>query len=132
MDSRAKIYVAGDRGLVGSAICRRLRADGYENLIRRTRDELDLRDGAAVRAFFAVEKPEYVFLAAATVGGILANDSRPAEFIYDNLAIGTNVIDAAWGAGVRKLEFLGSSCIYPRCAPQPIREDALLTGPLEP
>src|SRR5579885_996691 len=132
MDRLSKIYVAGHRGLVGSAICRRLRAEGYENLILRTREELDLRDGAAVWTFFAAEKPEYVFVAAARVGGIFANDSRPAEFIYDNLAIEINVIDSAWRAGVKKLEFLGSSCIYPRLAAQPMREDALLTGPLEP
>ncbi len=132
MDRLSKIYVAGHRGLVGSAICRRLRAEGYENLILRTREELDLRDGAAVWTFFAAEKPEYVFVAADRVGGIFANDSRPAEFIYDNLAIEINVIDSAWRAGVKKLEFLGSSCIYPRLAAQPMREDALLTGPLEP
>ena len=132
MDARSKIYVAGHRGLAGSAICRRLHGLGYENLILRTRAELDLRDAHAVRAFFAAEQPEYVFLAAARVGGILANDSRPAEFIYDNLAIEINVIDAASRAGVKKLEFLGSSCIYPKHAPQPMQEDALLTGPLEP
>ena len=130
LDSR--IYVAGHRGLVGSAICRRLREAGYRILITRTRDELDLREAAAVREFFAAEKPEYVFLAAARVGGILANSTRPAEFIYDNLAIETNVIHAAHAAGVRKLQFLGSSCIYPKLAPQPIREESLLTGPLEP
>ncbi|HWZ32098.1 MAG TPA: GDP-L-fucose synthase [Bryobacteraceae bacterium] len=128
----ARIYVAGHRGLVGSAICRRLRTLGHESLIERTRDQLDLKDSAAVREFFAAEKPEYVFLAAARVGGILANDSRPAEFIYDNLAIEINVIDAAWRAGVTKLQFLGSSCIYPKLAPQPMQEEYLLTGPLEP
>jgi len=128
----SRIYIAGHRGLVGSAICRRLREAGYRTLLVRTRDELDLRDSAAVREFFAAEKPEYVFLAAARVGGILANSTRPAEFIYDNLAIQMNVIHAAHGAGVKKLQFLGSSCIYPKLAPQPIREESLLTGPLEP
>ena len=128
----SRIFVAGHRGLVGSALCRRLRDAGFSDLVLRTRAELDLRDGAAVRAFFAAEKPEYVFLAAARVGGILANSTRPAEFIYDNLAIEVNVIDAACHAGVKKLEFLGSSCIYPKFAGQPIRESALLTGPLEP
>jgi GDP-L-fucose synthase len=132
MRVNARIYVAGHRGLVGSAICRRLRTLGHESLIERTRDQLDLKDSAAVREFFAAEKPEYVFLAAARVGGILANDSRPAEFIYDNLAIEINVIDAAWRAGVTKLQFLGSSCIYPKLAPQPMQEEYLLTGPLEP
>ncbi len=128
----SKIYVAGHRGLVGSAICRRLRQSGYENIIVRTRDQVDLRDAHAVRAFFEAERPEYIFFAAAKVGGIVANDSRPAEFIYDNLAIAINAIDAAYRAGVKKLQFLGSSCVYPRMAPQPITEDALLTGPLEP
>jgi GDP-L-fucose synthase len=132
MHSDSRIYVAGHAGLVGSAICRRLRAAGYSGLILRTREEVDLRDAAAVREFFAAEKPEYVFLAAARVGGILANSTRPAEFIYDNLAIEINVIDAAYRAGVKKLQFLGSSCIYPKFAAQPISEDALLTGPLEP
>jgi GDP-L-fucose synthase len=117
---------------VGSAITRRLQADGFGNLVVRTQAELDLTDRAAVDRFFDAERPEYVFLAAALVGGIYANDSRPAEFIYANLAIQTNVIDAAHRFGVRKLEFLGSSCIYPRDAPQPIREVYLLTGPLEP
>ncbi len=128
----SKIYVAGHRGLVGSAICRRLRQSGYENIIVRTRDQVDLRDAHAVRAFFEAERPEYIFFAGAKVGGIVANDSRPAEFIYDNLAIAINAIDAAYRAGVKKLQFLGSSCVYPRMAPQPITEDALLTGPLEP
>jgi GDP-L-fucose synthase len=128
----SRIYVAGHRGLVGSAICRRLRDAAYRTLLLRTSDELDLRDAAAVREFFAAEKPEYVFLAAARVGGILANSTRPAEFVYDNLAIEMNVIHAAQAAGVRKLQFLGSSCIYPKLAPQPIREESLLTGPLEP
>ena len=117
---------------MGSAITRRLQADGFGNLVVRTQAELDLTDRAAVDRFFDAERPEYVFLAAALVGGIYANDSRPAEFIYANLAIQTNVIDAAHRFGVRKLEFLGSSCIYPRDAPQPIREVYLLTGPLEP
>jgi GDP-L-fucose synthase len=128
----SRIYVAGHRGLVGSAICRRLREAGYRTLLVRTRGELDLRDSAAVREFFAAEKPEYVFLAAARVGGILANSTRPAEFIYDNLAIEINVIHAAHAAGVKKFQFLGSSCIYPKLAPQPIREESLLTGSLEP
>jgi len=132
MHTQDRIYVAGHRGLAGSAICRKLVKSGYENLIVRTHQQLDLRDAAAVREFFETEKPDYVFLAAATVGGILANDSRPAEFIYDNLAIQINVIDAAWRAGVKKLQFLGSSCIYPKLAPQPIKEEYLLTGPLEP
>ena len=117
---------------MGSAITRRLQADGFGNPVVRTQAELDLTDRAAVDRFFDAERPEYVFLAAALVGGIYANDSRPAEFIYANLAIQTNVIDAAHRFGVRKLEFLGSSCIYPRDAPQPIREVYLLTGPLEP
>jgi len=110
MQAGERIYVAGHAGLVGSAICRRLREDGFENRTVRTRKDLDLRDPAAVRSFFDTERPEYVFLAAAKVGGILANDSRPAEFIYDNLAIEINVIDAAYRAGVKKLQFLGSSC----------------------
>ena len=117
---------------MGSAITRRLQAEGFGNLVFRTQAELDLTDRAAVDRFFDAERPEYVFLAAALVGGIHANNSRPAEFIYANLAIQTNVIDAACRFGVRKLEFLGSSCIYPRDAPQPIREEYLLTGPLEP
>jgi GDP-L-fucose synthase len=128
----ARIYVAGHRGLVGSAICRRLRTAGHQNLISRTHHELDLIDAAAVREFFAAEKPEYVFMAAARVGGILANDSRPGEFIHDNLAVQVNVIDSAWRAGVEKLQFLGSSCIYPKLAPQPMKEEYLLSGPLEP
>ncbi len=132
MERDSRIFVAGHRGLVGSAICRRLAAAGYSHLILRDRSQLDLRDGRAVRDFFAAERPEYVFLAAAKVGGILANSSRPAEFIYDNLAIQTNTIEAARLSGVKKFLFLGSSCIYPKFAPQPIREDALLTGPLEP
>ena len=132
MDKNAGIYVAGHRGLVGSAIVRRLEAEGYGNLILRTSSELDLRDQAAVAAFFEKERPEYVFLAAAKVGGIVANNSYPADFIYDNLMIEANVIHSAWRSGVTKLLFLGSTCIYPKLAPQPIREEYLLTGPLEP
>lgn len=127
-----RIYVAGHRGLVGSAIVRRLHAEGFQNLILRTRDDLDLRDARAVRAFFEGERPEYVFLAAAKVGGILANSRYPVDFLRDNLAIELNVIDAAFATGVRKLLFLGSSCIYPKHAAQPIREEYLLSGPLEP
>jgi GDP-L-fucose synthase len=126
------IFVAGHRGLVGSAIVRRLRYAGCDNLIVRTRQELDLTRQSAVEEFFAAARPSYVFLAAARVGGILANDTYPAEFLYENLAIQTNVIDAAYRYGTRKLMFLGSSCIYPRNAPQPMREECLLTGPLEP
>lgn len=132
MDKSSRIYVAGDRGLVGSAILRRLAQLGYENLITRTRDELDLTRQAAVDAFFAAETPHYVFLAAAKVGGILVNSERPATFIRDNLLIQTLVIDAAHRHGVRKLLYLGSSCIYPKHAPQPMREEHLLTGVLEP
>ncbi|HFB99031.1 MAG TPA: GDP-L-fucose synthase [Bryobacterales bacterium] len=131
MEKDAKIYVAGHRGMVGSAIERRLRRAGYENLVLRTRQDLDLTRQADVEAFFAQERPDYVFLAAALVGGIHANRTYPADFIYNNLAIQTNVIDAARRHGVRKLLFLGSSCIYPREAPQPIKEEYLLTGPLE-
>ena len=132
MDKDARIYVAGHRGLVGSAIVRRLEAEGYTNLLLRTSAELDLRDQAAVAAFFAQERPEYVFLAAARVGGIVANNSYPADFIYDNLMIEANVIHNAWRSGVTKLLFLGSTCIYPKMAPQPIKEEYLLSGPLEP
>lgn len=132
MNSGARIYVAGHRGLVGSAIVRRLRAAGYQNLLLRTSAELDLTNQAATDAFFADEQPEYVFLAAAKVGGIGANSTYPAEFIYENLAIALNVIDAAYRHGTKKLLNLGSSCIYPRLAPQPLTEDALLTGVLEP
>jgi len=132
MGSNARIYVAGHRGLVGSAITRRLQAEGATHLILRTHAELDLIDQRAVDAFFAEEQPEYVFLAAAKVGGIHANNTYPAEFLRDNLAIQTNVIHSAWTHGVRKLCFLGSSCIYPKLAPQPLREETLLTGPLEP
>jgi GDP-L-fucose synthase len=132
LEKTSRVFVAGHRGLVGSAIARRLQAEGCTNLLLRTHAELDLTDRAAVDRFFAAESPEYVFLAAARVGGIHANNSRPAEFIYSNLAIQINVIDAAHRFGVSKVEFLGSSCIYPRDAPQPIREEYLLTGPLEP
>ncbi|MDP8990368.1 MAG: GDP-L-fucose synthase [Acidobacteriota bacterium] len=128
----SRIFVAGHGGLVGSAIVRQLKAAGYLNLILTTRAELDLRNQAAVSRFFARQRPEFVFLAAAKVGGILANATHPAEFLYDNLAIQTNVIHAAWQQGAKKLVFLGSSCIYPQLAPQPIREDYLLTGQLEP
>jgi GDP-L-fucose synthase len=132
MDLTASIYVSGHRGLVGSAIVRRLKQAGADDLLLRTRSELDLTDQAAVQDFFATEKPAYVFLAAAHVGGIHANDTYPAEFIRDNLEIQTNVIHSSWQNRVQKLVFLGSSCIYPRMAPQPIHEDSLLTGPLEP
>ncbi|MEW6594359.1 MAG: GDP-L-fucose synthase [Thermodesulfobacteriota bacterium] len=132
MNKDARIYLAGHRGLVGAAILRRLKAEGYANLLCRTHAELDLTDQQAVRAFFAAEQPEYVFLAAAKVGGIQANSTWPADFIRDNLAIELNVIDAAWRHGVRKLLFLGSSCIYPKLAPQPMPEECLLTGALEP
>ena len=132
MDKGARIFVAGHRGLVGSALCKHLEDEGYRNLVLRTRAEVDLCNQAAVNRFFAEEKPEYVFLAAARVGGILANSTYVAEFIRDNLLIECNVIDAAWRAGVRKLVFLGSSCIYPKHAPQPIPESALLEGALEP
>jgi GDP-L-fucose synthase len=131
MHSASRIFVAGHGGLVGSAICRCLRAGGFTNPIVRTRAELDLRNQQAVQNFFEEARPEYVFLAAARVGGILANSTYPAEFIYDNLALQTNVIHAAWTYGVRKLLFLGSSCVYPRITPQPIREDQLLTGAFE-
>lgn len=127
----AKIYLAGHRGLVGSAIGRRLADAGYRNVVTRASSELDLRDQAAVRAFFEAERPEYVYLAAAKVGGILANSTYPADFIFDNLSIACNVIDASYRFGVKKLLNLGSSCIYPRLAPQPLKEEYLLTGPLE-
>ena len=128
----APIFVAGHRGLVGSAIVRRLERAGHTNLLLRTRQELDLTRQDAVDAFFAEQRPAYVFLAAARVGGIHANDTYPADFIRDNLQIQTNIIDAAWRHGAAKLLFLGSSCIYPKHAPQPMPEDCLLTGPLEP
>lgn len=127
-----KIFVAGHRGLVGSALLRRLRRDPQVELLVRNRAELDLTDQQSVRRFFDKERPEQVYLAAARVGGILANDTRPAEFIHENLVIQSNVIDAAYRHGTQKLLFLGSSCIYPKDAPQPMREDCLLTGPLEP
>jgi GDP-L-fucose synthase len=132
MNKHDAIFVAGHRGLVGSAIVRRLSADGYQRIVVRTREELDLRRQDAVERFIEHERPVFVFLAAATVGGILANDTYPADFIRDNLLIQTNVIDAAHRNGVRKLLFLGSSCIYPKLAAQPMSEDVLLTGPLEP
>lgn len=132
MEKHSKIYIAGHRGLVGSAIKRKLEQKGYSNLICRTSGELDLRNRQAVEVFFAAEKPEYVFLAAAKVGGIHANNTYPAEFIYDNLAIQVNVIHSAYLHGVKKLLFLGSSCIYPKFAPQPMKEKHLLTGELEP
>lgn len=132
MDKHAKIFVAGHRGMVGSALVRRLQAEGYTNLLLRTRAELDLRNQAAVETFFREEQPEYVFLAAATVGGIMANSSYKAEFIYDNLQIQANVIHNSWLNEVKRLLFLGSTCIYPKNAPQPIREEHLLTSPLEP
>lgn len=132
MEIEAKIYVAGHRGMVGSAISKRLNDLGYKNIVARTSKELDLTNQSAVNGFFKAEKPDYVFLSAAKVGGIFANDTYPAEFIRDNLLIQTNVIDAAYKNGVIKLLFLGSSCIYPKMASQPITEDQLLTGPLEP
>ena len=131
MDKNSRIYVAGHRGLVGAAIVRRLREEGYGNLVMRTSRELDLREQGAVREFFERERPEYVFLAAAKVGGILANDTWPADFLYQNLMIEANVIESARLSGVKKLLFLGSTCIYPRMAPQPLKEEYLLTGPLE-
>lgn len=131
MKKNAKIYVAGHRGMVGSAMMRRLQKAGYHNLLVRTSQELDLRDQAAVASFFAAEKPEYVVLAAAKVGGIVANNTYRADFLYENLLIEANVIHQSYVQGVEKLLFLGSSCIYPKMAPQPLREDALLTGPLE-
>lgn len=131
-DKDAKIYVAGHRGLVGSAVVKRLQAGGYHNLVLRTRATLDLRIQADVNAFFETEQPDYVVLAAAKVGGILANNTYPADFISDNLAIQINVIRAAHDLGVKRLAFLGSSCIYPKHAPQPLKEEYLLTAPLEP
>jgi GDP-L-fucose synthase len=132
MAQGSRIFVAGHRGLAGSAILRRLQAEGYENLLTATRQELDLRDQRAVDAWFEANRPDYVFLAAGTVGGILANASRPVEFLHDNLMIHATVIPAAHRTGVRRLMYLGSSCVYPRDCPQPIREEYLLTGPLEP
>jgi GDP-L-fucose synthase len=132
MEKNSKIFVAGHKGLVGSAIVRKLKQEGYDNLILRTRQELDLRDQRAVKNFFSTELPEYVFLAAAKVGGINYNATHPGDFIYDNLAIQTNVIDAAYRNGTKKLQFLGSACIYPKVTPQPILEEYLLTAPLEP
>jgi len=131
MEKEARTYIAGHRGMVGSALLRLLEARGYRNLLYRTSKELDLRDGRAVDQFFAETKPEYVIIAAAKVGGIMANSTLPAEFLYDNLAIQTNLIHHAYLHGVKKLLLLGSSCIYPRDCPQPIREEYLLTGPLE-
>ncbi len=132
MNNDSRIYIAGHRGLVGAALERRCNELGYRNLLLRSRQELDLRVQSATDAFFAAHRPEYVFLAAGRVGGIGANDAQPAEFIRDNLLIATNVIDAAWRNGVRKLLYLGSSCIYPKLAPQPLREEYLLSGALEP
>lgn len=132
MNKHSKIYVAGHRGLVGSAIVRKLQEKGCSNLVYRTSAELDLRDKPQVDAFFAEEKPEFVFLAAAKVGGIVANNEYPAEFIHDNLLIQSNIIDAAYRNNVEKLLFLGSTCIYPKLAPQPLKEEYLLTGALEP
>ena len=131
MEKNAKIYVAGHRGMVGSAICRELQRQGYTNIITRTHSELDLTRQEAVEAFFAAEKPEYVFVAAAKVGGIVANESALADFMYENMILEMNVIHSAWQNGCKKLEFLGSSCIYPRMAPQPMKEDCLLTSALE-
>lgn len=131
MEKNAKIYVAGHRGMVGSAIFRKLQKDGYINLVTRTSSELDLRDQKAVEAFFIQEKPDYVFLAAAKVGGIIANNTYRADFIYENLMIQNNIIHNSYLQGVKKLMFLGSSCIYPKMAPQPLKEEYLLTGLLE-
>ncbi|MGV3595911.1 MAG: GDP-L-fucose synthase family protein [Sediminibacterium sp.] len=132
MEKNSKIYIAGQRGMVGSAIVRKLNQDGYSNLITRNSSELDLRNQNAVNFFFATERPEYIFLAAAKVGGIQANNTYRADFIYENLMIEANVIHAAYKHGVRKLLFLGSSCIYPKLAPQPLKEETLLSGYLEP
>jgi len=132
MQQDSSIYVAGHRGLVGSAIVRRLRRSGFQNLVLRTHAELDLTDSVATQAFFEAERPQYVFMAAAKVGGIIANNTMPAEFIHSNLAIQTHIIHSSYRAGVARLLFLGSSCIYPRHAPQPMKEHDLLTGPLEP
>src|SRR5690606_12724221 len=132
VDSRAPVFVAGHRGMMGSAIVRALERSGHENIVTAPREALDLLDQVAVRAWFDRHRPRRVFLAAAKVGGIQANSTYPAEFIYQNLVIEANVIEASWRAGVERLLFLGSSCIYPRLAPQPMAEEALLTGPLEP
>lgn len=132
MRKEARVFVAGHRGMVGSAVARRLRLAGFENILTRTRGELDLMDRAAVRGFFEAERPDYVVDCAARVGGIAANFEKPVEFLIENLTIQNNVIQAAADSGVTKLLFLGSSCIYPKLAPQPLTEDALLTGPLEP
>jgi GDP-L-fucose synthase len=132
MDKDGSVFVAGGRGLVGSAICRALAARGHRRILAPPHTVLELRDRAAVDRFFAAERPEYVFMAAAKVGGIVANDTYPADFIRDNLEVQTNLIDAAYRNGTRKLCFLGSSCVYPRLAPQPLQESSLLTGPLEP
>jgi GDP-L-fucose synthase len=132
MDKNAKIYIAGHRGMVGSAMHRALLKNGFDNIITRTSSELDLRDSAAVKSFFEKEKPEYVFLAAAKVGGILANNIYRAEFLYDNLCIQNNVIHNSYLSGVKKMMFFGSSCIYPKMAPQPLKEEYLLSGYLEP
>jgi GDP-L-fucose synthase len=132
VDASARVYVAGHRGLVGSAVVRALAQQGYDNLVVRTHDQLDLTDQQAVRAFFETQRPAAVIMAAAKVGGIYANNSKPATFIRDNLLIQDNVIDAAYRSGVSKFVFLGSSCVYPKLAPQPIKEEYLLSGPLEP
>ena len=132
MEQHSKIYVAGHRGLVGSAIVRTLQSKGFDNILMRSSKELDLRNQQAVEDFFAAQKPEYVFLSAAKVGGIVANNTSPAEFIYDNMMIAFNIVNAAYRHNVRKLLFLGSSCIYPKMCPQPIKEEYLLTGALEP
>lgn len=132
MNKADKIYIAGHRGMVGGAILRQLQKNGYTNIITRTSKELDLRNQQAVQEFFQHVKPDYVFLAAAKVGGILANNTYRAEFLYDNLMIEANIIDAAYRSEVKKLQFLGSSCIYPKMAPQPLQETSLLSGPLEP
>jgi GDP-L-fucose synthase len=132
LERDARIFVTGHRGLVGSAVLRRLEQDGFTRILTATRDELDLRNQAAVDAWFQANRPEYVFLVAGTVGGILANSTRPAEFLYDNVLIHANAVNAAYRSGVTKLLYLGSSCIYPRECPQPMREEYLLTGPLEP
>ncbi len=132
MEEKARFYVAGHRGLVGSAVVRALVARGFQNLILRTSSELDLRDQGAVRAFYRDTRPDHVFVTAAKVGGILANDTYPADFIYDNLMIEANLVHGAYESGVKKLLLLGSTCIYPRHAPQPLKEEYLLSGPLEP